>query len=217
MSRLFTLFAIASFTVIGSWEPASAETRVVTTSSTSVQRTTYRCSKCGQLHYTKASTADTKVVQPAPSVVQASPNASTAVAVTPASATPAAGEVKTVSAEIINEVPMASSSRMRAGGGVTNVLAALNAQRARIGVRALRFDPTLQAVAQRRAQMMASRGLKGHPPGSFSPGRYEGVGWSGSYSPSKVSACFTSDSRMQYAGAAMATGRDGVYFAVVYR
>jgi hypothetical protein len=64
---------------------------------------------------------------------------------------------------------------------------------------------------------MAARGLKSHPPGSFSPGRYEGVGWSSSYSPSGVSACYTSDPNMQYAGAAMATGRDGVYFAVVYR
>ncbi|MFK8110697.1 MAG: CAP domain-containing protein, partial [Rubripirellula sp.] len=81
----------------------------------------------------------------------------------------------------------------------------------------LRYDPQLQAVAERRAQTMASMGLKNHPPGSFSPGRYEGVGWSSSYAPSGVSACFTTDTRMQAAGAAMATGRDGVYFAVVYR
>jgi hypothetical protein len=65
--------------------------------------------------------------------------------------------------------------------------------------------------------MMASMNLKSHPPGSYAPGTYEGVGWSSSYSPSGVSACFTSDSRMQVAGAAMATGSDGVYFAVVYR
>jgi uncharacterized protein YkwD len=101
--------------------------------------------------------------------------------------------------------------------GVANVLHSLNAQRARQGIGSLRYDPTLQAVAERRAQQMAARGLKSHPPGSFSPGRYEGVGWSSSYSPSGVSACYTSDPNMQYAGAAMATGRDGVYFAVVYR
>jgi hypothetical protein len=102
-------------------------------------------------------------------------------------------------------------------GGVANVLSTLNAQRARQGVGQLGFDPTLQAVAEQRAAQMARTGTKSHPPGSFSPGRYEGVGWSSSYSPSGVSACFTSDSRMRVAGAAMATGRDGVYFAVVYR
>ena len=103
------------------------------------------------------------------------------------------------------------------GGGSRNVLSMLNGQRARQGIPGLMFDPQLQAVAERRAQRMASTGLKSHPPGSFSPGRYEGVGWSSSISPSGVSACYTSDPRMRYAGAAMATGRDGVYFAVVYR
>lgn len=105
----------------------------------------------------------------------------------------------------------------RAVSGVSNVLATLNAQRARQGVGQLAFDPQLQAVAEQRAATMARTGMKSHPPGSFAPGRYEGVGWSSSFSPSGVSACFTSDSRMRVAGAAMATGRDGVYFAVVYR
>lgn len=209
MSRLLTLFTIASFTLIGTALTASAEPRVV---STSTQRATYRCAKCGKLHYRTDSQ---------PTVTAATPaSVSTDQSVTPATAsdTPAASEVKQVSAEIVQQkATVASSVRTRASSGVSNVLSMLNAQRARIGVRALRFDPTLQAVAQRRAQAMAARGLKGHPPGSFSPGRYEGVGWSGSYSPSRVSACYTSDPRMQYAGAAMATGRDGVYFAVVYR
>jgi len=101
--------------------------------------------------------------------------------------------------------------------GVSNVLSALNAQRARRGIGSLRYDPSLQAVAERRASLMASQRIKSHPSGSFAPGRYEGVGWSSSYSPSGVSACFTNDSRMTAAGAAMATGRDGVYFCVVYR
>ncbi len=105
----------------------------------------------------------------------------------------------------------------RRGGGVSNVLSALNAQRSRQGLSGLGYDPALQAVAERRAQRMASTGNKNHPPGSFSPGTHEGVGWSSSYSPSGVSACFTSDPNMRAAGAAMATGRDGVYFCVVYR
>ncbi|MEM9644523.1 MAG: CAP domain-containing protein [Planctomycetota bacterium] len=102
-------------------------------------------------------------------------------------------------------------------GGVRNVIAALNAQRSRQGLASLSYDPSLQAVAERRARMMASTGNKNHPPGSFSPGTHEGVGWSSSYSPSGVSACFTSNPNMRSAGAAMATGRDGVYFCVVYR
>ncbi|MGV3484811.1 MAG: CAP domain-containing protein [Planctomycetaceae bacterium] len=113
-------------------------------------------------------------------------------------------------------MPQASLPQASAPG-VTNVLSALNAQRARNGVGQLGFDPQLQVVAERRALQMARTGRKSHPPGSFAPGRYEGVGWSSSYSPSGVSACYTSDSRMRVAGAAMATGRDGVYFAVVYR
>lgn len=102
-------------------------------------------------------------------------------------------------------------------GGTSNVLAMLNSQRARSGVPTLSYDSTLQAVAQRRAQTMASMGIKNHPPGSFAPGRYEGVGWSSSFSPTGVSACYTTDPNMRFAGAAMATGSDGVYFVVVYR
>jgi hypothetical protein len=101
--------------------------------------------------------------------------------------------------------------------GASNVLDMLNSQRARQRLSSLRYDPQLQAVAERRVQQMAASGQKGHPPGSFAPGTHEGVGWSSSFSPSGVSACYTSDPRMQYAGAAMARGRDGVYFAVVYR
>lgn len=101
--------------------------------------------------------------------------------------------------------------------GAQNVLGVLNRQRSRQGLRSLRYDASLQAVAQRRVRQMASTGMKSHPPGSFAPGRYEGVGWSSSFSPSGVHACYTSDPNMTAAGAAMATGRDGVYFAVVYR
>ncbi|MEM9585862.1 MAG: CAP domain-containing protein [Planctomycetota bacterium] len=114
-------------------------------------------------------------------------------------------------------VTLASSLSRASQGGTSNVLSTLNAQRSRRGLGTLSYDPSLQAVAERRALQMAASGRKGHPPGSFSPGRYEGVGWSSSFSPSGVSACFTNDPRMRAAGAAMATGRDGVYFCVVYR
>ncbi len=111
----------------------------------------------------------------------------------------------------------ASISAPNFESGTSNVLGMLNAQRARQGIASLRYDPQLQAVAERRVRQMAASSLKDHPPGSIAPGTHEGVGWSSSYSPSGVSACYTSDTRMRYAGAAMATGRDGVYFAVVYR
>jgi hypothetical protein len=132
-------------------------------------------------------------------------------------AAPSSQVAQTSFAAATSTSPMLSPAPRGSGNGAVNVLATLNAQRARSGVGQLGFDPELQAVAERRAQMMASSGTKSHPPGSFSPGRYEGVGWSSSYSPSGISACYTSDSRMRVAGAAMATGRDGVYFAVVYR
>lgn len=152
----------------------------------------------------------TGIVCPKCGIVHAVPSASPIVQTnSPVVQTSYAGAVATSS--------MPSPTPRISGGGVTNVLSALNAQRARWGVGQLGFDPQLQAVAERRAQMMATSGNKSHPPGSFSPGRYEGVGWSSSHSPSGVSACYTNDSRMRVAGAAMATGRDGVYFAVVYR
>lgn len=149
---------------------------------------TYTCPKCGKLHVRPVATAARSTVT-----------------------------TRTQSRSASRSAPVTRSSSVRSTGGVINVLAALNAQRARQGISSLRYDPQLQAVAERRAQIMASRRLKSHPPGSFAPGRYEGVGWSSSYSPSGVSACYTRDRRMQFAGAAMATGSDGVYFAVVYR
>ncbi len=171
---------------------------VATAQTTVSSNETYVCPKCGKVHVRSSSTNSSAIRNAAPtgSVISSSPATYQPVSF---------------------EAPVASSSALRGGGGITNVLAALNAQRARQGIRSLRYDPQLQAVAQRRAQRMAASGLKNHPSGSFAPGRYEGVGWSSSYSPSGVSACYTSDPRMQYAGAAMATGRDGVYFAVVYR
>ncbi|TWU58326.1 CAP domain-containing protein [Rubripirellula reticaptiva] len=182
--------------IVASGNIASAQYPIVSSPAMSMpvsSGASYFCAKCGKMHAGQAPTANSAVTAggQTPSMVQPTSSNSPA--------------------------PMASSSAMRARGGVSNVLAALNAQRSRQGVGALRYDRSLQAVAERRAQEMASMGLKSHPPGSFSPGTYEGVGWSSSYSPSGVSACFTSDTRMQYAGAAMATGRDGVYFAVVYR
>lgn len=163
--------------------------QIISSGPGDVSSSSYVCPKCGKIHARPATLTSS----------------------------PASSPIQQVSYQSPSQSPIPSTTRLRSTGGVANVLASLNAQRARQGIRSLRYDSQLQAVAQRRAQQMASMGMKNHPPGSFSPGRYEGVGWSSSYSPSGVSACYTSDPNMQYAGAAMATGRDGVYFAVVYR
>ncbi len=165
---------------------------------------TYVCPKCGKTHVRQVVSQAGDVTATTGNRVSGNPVASSAART---SYKPAMGPIGTVSSMLATGVR----------GGVSNVLGALNAQRARQGIASLLYDPQLQVVAQRRAQRMAASGLKSHPSGSFSPGRYEGVGWSSSYSPSGVSACFTRDTRMRYAGAAMAVGRDGVYFAVVYR
>lgn len=111
----------------------------------------------------------------------------------------------------------APSVSVSTGSNYGGALSILNAQRARRGIAALMPDAALQAVAERRAAMMATSGRKRHPRGSFSPGRYEGVGWTNKRNPSEISACYTEDSRMQSAGAAMVQGDDGTYFCVVYR
>ncbi|MCO8121163.1 CAP domain-containing protein [Stieleria sp. TO1_6] len=145
------------------------------------------CAKCGRIH------ASSPAVSSSSPIVQSS-----------SVGVPTSGVVRQTSATV-------------SSNGASNVLQTLNSQRSRQGLRSLRYDPTLQAVAERRAAQMARMGTKSHPPGSFAPGRYEGVGWSSSFSPSGVHACYTSNPNMTAAGAAMVTGRDGVYFAVVYR
>ena len=170
-------------------------------SSSIAQQVGVVCPKCGKIH----GSATSSVVQASATTPQASYSVN--------SSTP----MPSASIAMPKNRSQGASSQGASSQGVSNVLSTLNAQRARQGIGQLGYDSELQAVAERRAAEMARSGLKSHPPGSYSPGRYEGVGWSSSYSPSGVSACFTSDSRMRVAGAAMATGRDGVYFAVVYR
>ncbi|QDT12483.1 CAP domain-containing protein [Stieleria marina] len=198
MVRTLTIVAASLMlgTSFGSISPVSAQGVVYSSPTFTTPSTTTGqvCAKCGRIHGSSAGAIQSSVVQSGVTNPSPAPYTSNA----PSSYSP---------------VQQTSYS----SGGTSNVLAMLNAQRARQGVGALSYDPALQAVAQRRAQAMASRGLKSHPPGSFAPGRYEGVGWSSSFSPSGVSACYTSSPSMRYAGAAMATGRDGVYFAVVYR
>ncbi len=99
----------------------------------------YFCQKCGVYHSNATGLVGTSIP----------PAAQVSAAQVPAAQVPAA------------------QFRSGVGSGVRNVLAALNAQRSRQGIGALRYDGSLQAVAERRAQKMASMGMKSHPPGSF--------------------------------------------------
>lgn len=181
----------------------------------------YVCSKCGRVHASNTATASSVISYrpPITSSAVATTSYGTPVystTVPPASSAPVS-PAPTYSTPAYSTPSSPAPVVTRSAGGTQNVLSMLNAQRSRQGLRSLRYDAVLQSVAERRVQLMASTGRKGHPPGSFAPGRYEGVGWSSSFSPRGVSACYTSNPNMTVAGAAMARGRDGVYFAVVYR
>ncbi len=160
------------------------------------------CPKCGKVHAVTTNT----VPQPTTSVAQ-----------TAWSAPEVYSSQRVAISAPVTSTAGSLSGTSNVSSGIRNVLSRLNAQRSRQGLRSLRYDSSLQAVAERRARLMASTGTKSHPPGSFAPGRYEGVGWSSSFSPSGVHACYTSDPNMTSAGAAMAQGSDGMYFVVVYR
>lgn len=98
-----------------------------------------------------------------------------------------------------------------------NELSMINSARARRGLFAYSLDPSLDAVAYRRAQRMASSSYKGHVSGSYSPGRAEGVAWSSSSPRGVVNCCFAMSNRFRSAGSACVRGRDGYYCATVYR
>ena len=191
--------------------PVNAQTAVPSESVTY-----YRCPDCGRLHTRAPGTVSKSASTEAqPETAKSSPKAEAKPADVVTSFKPSVEVNKQPVREAIAAPVKAAVSTSKSLA--ENVLGLLNQQRSRQGLRTLRYDATLQAVAERRAQTMARMGLKGHPPGSFAPGRYEGVGWNSSYSPRGVNACYTSDPRMSAAGAAMVRGRDGVYFAVVYR
>ena len=192
---VFAVF-VACFAVSASRVTAQTITSEAVTGGGNLTET-YYCQKCQKYHTRQVSSP---VVSSAP--VQGNVGQSVNM---------------TQTAQVQYSQPVQTPTLTRSSSGARNVLDMLNNQRARRGLGSLQYDPQLQVVAERRASRMAASGQKGHPSGSFAPGRYEGVGWNSSYSPSGVSACFTSDPRMRAAGAAMVSGRDGVYFCVVYR
>jgi hypothetical protein len=100
---------------------------------------------------------------------------------------------------------------------ITSALAMLNDQRKRGGVPPLKHADDLEEIAKKRLELILESGQKGHPPGSFAPGKYEGVGWVAGHDPKRVSACYSMDPNMSEAGAVMLRVRHGVHFVVVYR
>lgn len=96
-------------------------------------------------------------------------------------------------------------------------LSLINSARAKRGLHAYSLDANLDAVAEARARRMAANSYKGHVSGSYAPGRAEGVAWHSS-SPSAVTrCCYALSGQFRSAGSACVRGRDGYYFATVYR
>ena len=96
-------------------------------------------------------------------------------------------------------------------------LSLINSARAKRGLHAYTLDPDLEAVAKARAQRMAANSYKGHVSGSYSPGRAEGVAWHSSSRSAVTRCCYALSGRFRRAGSASVRGRDGYYFATVYR
>jgi len=118
--------------------------------------------------------------------------------------------------------PANQLSRCQECGGyhaqeITSALPLLNAQRKRGGLAPLERSEELELVAKKRLQQMVASGHKGHPPGSFAPGKYEGVGWASGHAPTRVSACYSMDPTVREAGAVMLHVKSEVYFVVIYR
>lgn len=90
----------------------------------------------------------------------------------------------------------------------------VNQIRARSGLPQLAADPQLMALAQQKAQTMASRGITGHPGGSLGTARGEGVGWS---SNNQFSTCFLYSGGFRAAGAATVRGASGYHHVLLVR
>ena len=88
-----------------------------------------------------------------------------------------------------------------------NAIGELNRIRASRGLPALIEDPRLTAIAQRKANIQASRGAMFHPGGSMGMARFEGVGIG-----RRFTACYQHARNVRYAGAATAIGRNGQRF-----
>lgn len=87
-----------------------------------------------------------------------------------------------------------------------------NTERARKGLGALMPDPSLQALALRKATIAAGRNYKNHVGGSLGGAACEGVG----HTNGRFLTCCL-DQHGTYGGAAMVQGRDGWYCCLLVR
>jgi hypothetical protein len=120
---------------------------------------------------------------------------------------------------------------------VANALPQVNAVRVSLGLYALQGDPALQAQAEAESSVRAYRRITGHLPNGCSPGRAEGVGWSGGRDPygHKFLTCYHSGggggrglfrrgggrdytTKYRYAGAAVAVSPSGQsYYTLILK
>ena len=87
-----------------------------------------------------------------------------------------------------------------------------NYERKRNGQGALKADPSLQALALKKAKIAAQRGYKNHIGGSLGNARAEGVG----HTQGRFLTCCL-DMPAKYGGAAMVKGKDGWYCCLLVR
>lgn len=86
----------------------------------------------------------------------------------------------------------------------------LNWRRQAVGLQPYRYDPTLQAAAERSARQQANRGRMGH---CQHIGSRSGVGMTtDSRGPRTFRTCYAFDRGTAYAGAAACQGRNGTWF-----
>ncbi len=70
---------------------------------------------------------------------------------------------------------------------------------------------SVQAVANRKAQIAANRLIRGHVGGSLGGARYEGVGWGTSPQIALRKCCYSG--KRPVMAQAVYKGRDGLYYA----
>ena len=85
-----------------------------------------------------------------------------------------------------------------------SALAELNGLRAKRGLPALVEDPSLSAIAYKKASIQANAGATYHPGGTMGSARYEGVGRGRQFT-----TCYQNATNVRYAGAATVVGRNG--------
>jgi uncharacterized protein YkwD len=113
-----------------------------------------------------------------------------------------------------------ATTRSSPSGSLASIVSVVNQKRARAGLSALRYDPSLMSVAQRKSYYRASRGITGHDGSSMGGARVEGVGWgTGSQGGSNgFNTCYLYSNGYSTCGAAVAYDNSGrAYYTLLLR